>query len=83
MTSLQRQQHLLNNSATFVSSQKNREKLSMTTVYISVSIVDFELNSAYSSENKFKFALTSTTYVINYEEFETGYRVLDDKKLSA
>ena len=73
----------LNNSATFVSSQKNREKLSMTTVYISVSIVDFELNSAYSSENKFKFALTSTTYVINYEEFETGYRVLDDEKLSA
>ena len=65
-------------SATFVSSQEDREKISTTTADASFSIGGFGLSAGYSSESKFKFGLTSTTYVIHYEEVEFGYRVLDD-----
>ncbi|MBR2209372.1 MAG: hypothetical protein IJ859_11245 [Synergistaceae bacterium] len=67
-----------NYTATFVSSQEDREKLSTTTTGASVSIGGFGLNAGYSSKSSFKFGLTSTTYVIHYEEVENEYRTLKD-----
>ena len=69
-----------NYSATFVSSQEDRENLSKTTTGASLSIGGFGLGASYSSESKFKFGLTSTTYVIHYEEVEDKYRALQDDK---
>ena len=68
-----------NYTATFVSSQEDREKLSTTTTGASLSIGGFGLGAGYSSESKFKFGLTSTTYVIHYEEVENEYRTLKDE----
>ena len=67
-------------SATFVSSQEDREKLSTTTANASVAVGGFGLGAGYSSTSKFKFGLTSTTFVIHYEEVESGYRVLKDEE---
>lgn len=68
-----------NYKATFVSSQEEREKLSTTTAGASLSIGGFGLGASYSSGSTFKFGLTSTTFVIHYEELETSYRTLDEE----
>ena len=67
-------------TASFVSSQEDREKISTTTTGASLAIGGFGLSASYSSTSKFKFGLTSTTFVIHYEEVENAYRVLDDEK---
>ncbi len=61
----------------FVSSQQDREDLSKAMAAASVSIGGFGVSADYSSEGKFKFGLTSTTFVIHYEELEHSYRELD------
>ena len=65
--------------ATFVSSQEDREKVSTTTANASLSVGKFGLNAGYSSQSKLKFGLTSTTFVIHYEEVETSYRTLKNE----
>jgi len=64
--------------ASFVSSQQEREKASNTTVGVSLSLGGFELKASLSSLSSYKFGLTSTTYVIHYEEVETTPRLLND-----
>ncbi len=64
--------------AQFVSSQEDREKLSTTAVEGGLEIGGFGLKAGYSSSSSFKFGLTSTTFVIHYEEVETAYRELDE-----
>lgn len=67
-------------TASFVSSQEDREKISTTTTGASLAIGGFGLSASYSSTSKFKFGLTSTTFVIHYEEVENAYRVLNDEE---
>ena len=64
--------------AQFVSSQEDREKISTETTGASLAIGGFGLGASYSSTSKFKFGLTSVTFVIHYEEVENAYRVLND-----
>lgn len=66
--------------ATFVSSQEEREKLSTTTTGASVAIGGFGISANYTGSSSFKFGLTSTTFVIHYEEVETAYRMLDNSQ---
>ena len=68
-----------NYTASFVSSQEDREKISTTTTGASLAIGGFGLGVGYTSKSKFKFGLTSTTFVIHYEEAESSYRVLDEE----
>ena len=67
-------------TASFISSQEDREKISTTTTGASLAIGGFGLSASYSSTSKFKFGLTSTTFVIHYEEVENAYRVLNDEE---
>ena len=75
-----RKQVISRYTASFVSSQEEREKISTTTTGASLAIGGFGLSASYSSTSKFKFGLTSTTFVIHYEEVEKKYRVLNDEK---
>ncbi|MBQ7732423.1 MAG: hypothetical protein IJT58_00190, partial [Synergistaceae bacterium] len=62
----------------FVSSQEDAEKTSTTTVDASVQLGGFGFSAGHSSSSSFKFGLTSTTYVIHYEQTEKRYRMLED-----
>ena len=64
--------------ASFVSSQADAEKVSTTTVDAKVQLGGFGFSAGNSSSTSFKFGLTSTTFVIHYEETEAQYRMLDD-----
>lgn len=64
--------------ASFVSSQEDAEKVSTTTVDASVQLGGFGFSAGHSSSSSFKFGLTSTTFVIHYEETEPRYRMLED-----
>lgn len=63
-------------NATFVSSQEERETLSKKNAGASVAIGGFGIKGNYSSEANFKFGLTSTTFVVHYDELENKYREL-------
>ena len=64
--------------ASFVSSQEDAEKVSTTTVDAKVQLGGFGFSAGTSNSSSFKFGLTSTTFVIHYEETEPRYRMLDD-----
>ncbi len=64
--------------AGFVSSQEDAERFASTTTDTSVQLGGFGFDTLYSGSNSLKFGLTSSTFLIHYEETEPEYRMLDD-----
>ena len=62
----------------FISSQEDAERFTTTTSETAAQLGGFGFSAGYLNSSSFKFGLTSTTFVIHYEQTEPQYRMLDD-----
>ena len=64
--------------AGFISSQEDAEKFSVSTSEKAAQLGGFGFSAGYLDNSFLKYGLTSTTFVIHYEQTEPRYRMLED-----